>query len=168
MNIFVIDSSPSKAARQLCDQHINKMVLESAQMIANCFSLEILEDAPKTKSGTARKHSYFNHPCSIWVRDSTANLRWLLNHAIAMERERIARGYKPHFSIEFIKWAKNNISLSNNPVARRTEFAIAISENMTCRQVPKFDQLDRVSQYRLYYKYDKPFATWKRNKPTWI
>lgn len=33
MNLFIVDPSPSKAAIALCDQHINKMILETAQII---------------------------------------------------------------------------------------------------------------------------------------
>jgi len=58
MNIFCIDKDPIQSAKWLCDQHVNKMVLESAQMVANCFSHEVLAEAPKTKKGTPRKYSY--------------------------------------------------------------------------------------------------------------
>ena len=33
MNIFVLDESPILAARDHCDKHICKMILESAQML---------------------------------------------------------------------------------------------------------------------------------------
>jgi hypothetical protein len=168
MNIFVLHKNPTKAASWLCDQHINKMIVESAQMIANCFSLETLEQAPKTQKGTSRKHSYYNHPCSIWARETRKNLEWLARHALAMEGERIARGYNPHFCVEFLVWALWNIHKSENPEGKLTKFAIAISEDSNCRKIEGFDDINRVEQYRLYYKHDKPFATWKRNKPAWI
>ena len=50
----------------------------------------------------------------------------------------------------------------------QTPFAIAINEAMSCRQDPTFESSDEVGKYRLYYKLDKPFATWKKNKPLWI
>lgn len=168
MNIFCIYDDPAKSAQQLCDQHVNKMVLESAQMIANCFSLDTLESAPKTAKGTARKHSYYNHPCSIWVRETKANFKWLLDHALAMEQERLARGYNPHFSTPFIQWALDNINKSLVPNGERSEFAVAIAEDMSCRNIDGFDTLSSVEKYKLYYKYDKSFATWKQNKPSWI
>ena len=169
MNIFCIDKDPIQSAKWLCDQHCNKMVLESAQMVANCFPLEVLEDAPKTQKGTSRKYSYWKHPCSIWARKTMGNLSWLLLHSLEMEEERKDRGYKPHFSANFLKWALiNMVRSSNDSSSEQTDFAIAISNDMKCRQVYGFDNLDAVSKYRLYYKYDKPFATWKQNKPKWI
>ena len=168
MNIFCIDKDPIQSAKWLCDQHCNKMVLESAQMVANCFSEEVLESAPKTKKGTTRKYSYWKHPCSIWARETLGNLDWLLRHSLAMEVERLDRGFNPHFSVEFLEWALDNIERSVCPEGELTEFAIAISEDMKCRKVTGFDTLHRVVQYQLYYRYDKRFATWKRNKPAWI
>jgi hypothetical protein len=171
MNIFVIDHNPTQSAQWLCDAHCNKMVLESAQMLANCFSPEVLADAPKTKKGTVRRYSYFNHPCSIWVRESHANFDWLCRHSIAMEHERLERGFNPHFSYEFIKWAYDNRFLAMPELMRyeQTEFAVAIADDKNCKKVvDNFDELDRIAQYRLYYKYDKPFATWKRNRPHWM
>lgn len=171
MNIFCIDQDPIQSAKWLCDQHCNKMVLESAQMVANCFTLETLESAPKTQKGTARKHSYYKHPCSIWARETFGNMRWLLEHALAMEVERLDRGFKPHFSAEFLHWAFDHPFRADNLAdedIERTPFAIAISDHMTCRQDPTFDSVDEVGKYRLYYKHDKPFATWKKNKPSWI
>lgn len=169
MNIFCLDKDPIQSAKWLCDQHCNKMVLESAQMVANCFSQEVLESAPKTKNGTTRKYSYWKHPCSIWARETVGNLSWLLNHSLAMEVERLDRGFNPHFSAEFLHWAFENIKKSENDTSlEQTPFAIAISDTMKCRQEPTFESSDEVGKYRLYYKLDKPFATWKKNKPSWI
>jgi hypothetical protein len=145
------------------------MVLESAQMVANCFSEAVLESAPKTKKGTTRKYSYWKHPCSIWARETLGNLDWLLRHSLAMEVERLNRGFNPHFSAEFLHWAYENILKSANYLSlEQTPFAIAINEAMSCRQEPTFESSDDVGKYRLYYKLDKPFATWKKNKPLWI
>lgn len=174
MNIFCIDKDPIQSAKWLCDQHCNKMVLESAQMVANCFTLETLEKlAPKTQKGTARKHSYYKHPCSIWARETLGNLSWLITHALAMEIERLDRGFNPHFSAEFLHWAfdmSHCLGADNveDSTMEQTPFAIAISDTMKCRQEATFESSDEVGKYRLYYKLDKPFATWKKNKPLWI
>ena len=169
MNLFILDKNPTVAAHYNCDSHCNKILLEFCQMAANCFDLKTLEDAPKTKKGTTRKHSYFNHPVSIWMRKTTGNFEWAIEHAIELENERLYRGYNPHFSFDFVDWVASSISKSNVAVAGLTSFAIAIAEDKNCRKVPNFDKMSAVEKYRLYYKHDKPFATWtKRNAPYWI
>ena len=34
MNIFFLDKTPYKSAQYLCDKHVVKMILESAQMLS--------------------------------------------------------------------------------------------------------------------------------------
>lgn len=140
-------------------------------MLANCFCSDDLENAPKTKKGTTRKHSYYNHPCSKWVRESLGNYMWLVGYALELENERLARGFNPHFSFSFIKWCQDNTDLAilESEDTFVDNFALAIADDKECRKVVNdFNSLDRVTQYRLYYRYDKPFATWKRNRPYWM
>jgi hypothetical protein len=169
MNIFCLDQNPTTAAQFNCDKHVSKIVLEIAQMTANCFSLDDLKTAPPNSLGQPRKHSYFNHPVSKWMRETLGNLFWSLDHAIALESERIYRGYNPHFSMRFIRWVADNFDKSIVPDGNQSEFAIAISPTMKCRQHPLFNSLNAVGKYRLYYMYDKPFVTWtRRGKPEWF
>jgi hypothetical protein len=169
MNIFVLDPCPQKAAEYNCDKHLSKIVVEISQMAANCFDVNILKSAPANMLGQPRKHSYFNHPVSKWMRETIGNLLWSIDHAFALERERIYRGYNPHFSIRFINWVAENFDKSIVPYGNQTEFAVAIAPTMQCRQHPSFNDANSVDKYRLYYQYDKPFVTWtKRNKPDWF
>lgn len=170
MNIFCLDSDPVIAAQLMCDAHTNKMIVESAQMLANCFKLTTLSgvEVPRTQKGTARKHSYYNHPCSIWVRESLENYQWLVDHASSLIYERTFRNptCNPHFTEGFIDWCDgaipDNMNTSNYEL---TPFAIAISDDSACRaKVNNFNTLDTVSKYRQYYKYDKPFAKWTNRK----
>jgi hypothetical protein len=170
MNLFVLDQNPVIAAQYNCDKHITKMVLEIAQMLANCFDEHLLVDAPKTQKGTPRKHSYYNHPVSIWMRKTKSNMRWAIDHALALESERFYRGYKnPHFSISFIRWCLENIDRSNVKDGDLTEFAIAISDDKECRKVTGFNCMSVIDKYRQYYIHDKPFAKWTlREVPHWF
>jgi hypothetical protein len=169
MNLFVLDKDPAIAAKYNCDTHCNKIILEIAMMMANCFTPETLKNAPPTQKGTPRKHSYFNHPVSKWMRETTGNLEWSIEHAIELENERIYRGYNPHFSFAFIDWVASNIHESIVAVGGITPFAIAIAEDKNCRKIAGFNSLSAVDKYRLYYKHDKPFATWtKRETPDWF
>jgi len=52
MNIFYVDKDPVKAAKMMCDKHIIKMILESAQML--CTAKRVLDGTEyydKTKNG---------------------------------------------------------------------------------------------------------------------
>ena len=177
MNIFVLHTDPQVAASYLCDKHINKMIVESAQMLANCFTEQDLQRAPRTQSGNVRKHSFKHHPCSKWVLASSENAMWLVRHALAMDDQRYfaaSRGdlckYKEHFCIPFIRWCLNQFLQDKHICGNcvQTPFTYAIGPTTNAAQHPSFDQLDTVGKYRLYYQLDKPFATWKnRHVPHW-
>lgn len=169
MNIFFLDYSPEQSAHWLCDKHA-KMLLESAQLLATCFTLERLaqSDCPRTQKGTPRKHFNPNHPSALWTRKSSANMDWVILHALEIENERIARGMNPHFVMDFLWWVIENLDDSIVPEGELTEFAVAINEKMNCRKVAGFDSLDPTVKYKLYYRLDKPFASWTRNKPSWM
>lgn len=164
MNIFAIDRDPVVAAQHLVDSHCVKMTLESAQMLANCFNADLLSnlDCPKTITGRVRKHSYFNHPCSKWVRLNKSNMLWLINHAKAIDIERVARfKSKEHFVIPFIDWCLKNIDNSNVLNGEITEFVQAMPD--------QFKNNDSVVAYRNFYKHGKSHLhKWIRNKPVWI
>ena len=40
MNVFYVDKHPVKAAEQMCDKHIVKMILESAQLLCTCHRVQ--------------------------------------------------------------------------------------------------------------------------------
>lgn len=173
MNIFVLSNNPAEAAQWAVDRHCGKMILESAQMFANCFSDEQLADVncPRTQTGNIRKHSYFNHPCSKWLRESKSNMWWLIFYAGHLNTEFKARnsirannmGYmaKDHFSMGFIDWCQDNIKISNVPDGPCTPFAQAMPD--------EYKNPDAVVAYRNYYKFGKPHLhKWTRNKPDWI
>lgn len=169
MNIFCLQLNPVAAARDNCDIHTNKMLLECAQLLANCFTLEDLKSAPKIKTGEFRSHSYLHHPISKWVMLNNSNFEWTLLHAVSLEIERRKNGYKKHFSFDFLGWVCNNLSKSQVPEGDLTTFAVAINEQKNCRKLPGFDALHPVEQYRAYYIFDKPFAKWKtRPTPQWF
>ena len=52
MNIFYVDKSPKKSAKMMCDKHIIKMILESAQMLCTAKRvLDGIEYTDFTKNG---------------------------------------------------------------------------------------------------------------------
>lgn len=173
MNIFVLDNDPMVAAQLMCDIHTNKMIVESAQMLANCFTPESLVNAPRSQKGNVRKHSYFNHPCSIWARETYNNYQWLVDHAYGLIQERKYRNpdARPHFTEEFITWCDCNIPDNlDSDKDELTPFAIAISDDSKCMHHNNFYTASTVRKYQMYYKYDKKeFAKWtRRDKPSFM
>lgn len=93
MNIFVTDTDPCVAAQNLCDRHVRKMVLETAQILCT-----VLKD-----HGLPYKPTHENHPCVLWAGASRWNFDWLLDHGTALGREFEFRFGKPHKSSEVIE-----------------------------------------------------------------
>ena len=152
MNIFAVDKDPKISAQQLCDKHVVKMILESAQMLCSAFPNG---DAPY-------KRAFYNHPCTIWARESQENYEWLLAHAYAMCQEYTRRYGKVHKSIYAIEWCGKNYIKLQLPQKGLTEFAQAMPE--------QYKNKCSVTAYRSYYNGEKAgFATWKkRETPKWF
>lgn len=152
MNIFILDPDPEKAARDQCDKHVVKMILESAQLMATSMHLAGMD--------TPYKPTHKNHPCAIWVRESRDNYLWLLDHHRAMLDEYTARYGRVHATqAHWDSWVRGVRSV---PEGSLTEFAQAMPEEL---RVPG----DAVQAYRNYYLRDKAeIATWRSgNYPDW-
>lgn len=54
MNIFVLNENPEIAAREHCDKHVVKMILESAQMLSTAHRM--LDGNEQTQVRNGRKH----------------------------------------------------------------------------------------------------------------
>ena len=152
MNIFAVDEDPKTAAQQLCDKHVVKMILESAQMLCSAFPSG---DAPY-------RRAFYNHPCSKWVRESQANYEWLLDHAYAMCQEYTRRYGKVHKSLDTIEWCGKNYYKLNIPDHKLTPYAQAMPE--------QYKNPCAVTAYRSYYNGEKAyFAKWThRSTPEWF
>ena len=97
MNIFVVDEDPVVAAQQLCDKHVVKMILESAQMLCTVALEHGYEDAPYKKA-------HPKHPCTLWAGKSAENWQWLITHGLAMAEEYTRRYGRQHKSEAVIRW----------------------------------------------------------------
>lgn len=145
-----------------CHNKGGKMIVESAQLLANCYSADQLKIAPLTQKGNVRKYSYYNHPCSKWVRQSYYHFEWLLIHAIEMVEEKMYRDGGLHFCYHFINWCYNNSP--NLPDVKPLTPALAMPDI--------YKKNNPVESYRDYYRYDKLpklGLTWtNRERPNWI
>tara|TARA_R110002167_G_scaffold331732_1_gene538464 strand:- start:130 stop:591 length:462 start_codon:yes stop_codon:yes gene_type:complete len=150
MNIFKLDESPVVSAKYACDKHVVKMILESAQMLCSV-----------QPEGTAPyKRSFYNHPCTKWVRASARNYEWLLLHAYALCDEYTRRYDKVHKTEQVIEWCDNNRPELPN---------VEMTKQPTC--MPDYCKTESVvGSYRKYYINEKvKFAKWKDgNIPSWF
>lgn len=155
MNIFILDSDPKVSAQNLCDKHVVKMLLESAQMLCVPFHLQTIEIP-------LYKLTHSNHPCNVWIRQSRENYEWLLEHAIELGSEYTYRFDKIHKSSAVVTWCLNKFSMLDFPFIKQTDFVQAMPEI--------YKSNDAVTAYRSYYKGEKSrFAKWnrKRQPPKW-
>jgi hypothetical protein len=100
MNIFFLDEDPRLAAKFLCDKHLSKMQLESAQLISTAINLiapDIVAENPIYKS------THANHPSAKWIRECLGNYGWFVEHCYGMDEEWQLRGHDPHKSFKMIR-----------------------------------------------------------------
>nr|WP_320009442.1 pyrimidine dimer DNA glycosylase/endonuclease V [uncultured Desulfobulbus sp.] len=153
MNIFVLDLDIERCARYHCDQHVVKMILESAQIACTALNLKGF--------ATPYKSTHVRHPCIRWAGESYDNFLWLVRLARALNSEYCYRyeKTKDHNSIAVL----DQIESIGFESLGLTEFPQAMPEQY--RVVG-----DPVAAYRNFYKGDKrKFARWtKRNPPAWF
>ena len=100
MNIFYINEDPIIAAQELCDDHIRKMQIESAQMLCTAH-WEQGREAPY-------KRAHLNHPSTKWTRESIQHYRWLVRHGLEVCNEFTKRYGKYHKTQDVMEWCQNN------------------------------------------------------------
>ena len=165
MNIFVLNKNPKLAARDLCNKHLSKMALGSAQMLYTAhWVLDKQVDNPN-----AYKKTHYNHPCNVWVRASKANYLWLVTHALTICEEYSSAYLKQHKCHQHLIWLQNNVP-KNIPDVGLTNFALCFYKNKPDLHKQCLVVNDPVSSYRNFYKMDKSkFAKWThgRIKPDW-
>ena len=156
MNIFYLDKNPKVAAQMMCDKHVVKMILESAQMLSTA-----LDGDKKADSRGLYKMAHKNHPSTIWVRASSENYRWLWKHFDALLKEYTHR-YGKHHATERLRNVLFMPPLNIDIHAPFTEPPQCMPE--ICKGE------DTVLAYQNYYIIEKSgFARWtNRTAPTWF
>ena len=144
MNIFVVDYNPVVAARMLCDKHVVKMVLESAQILS-------------TINGGPYKPTHSSHPCVLWASANRTNYNWLVRHALELCNEYTARYGRVHKSQAVIE------RLAQSP----SHIPVGASCFVQCMP-DQYKHADTVTAYRQYYHSKADFAVWRLgNEPYW-
>jgi len=158
MNIFYLNRKPDIAAQMMCDKHVVKMILESAQMLSTAH--RVLDGDEYADRVGLYKMTHKNHPSSIWARSAHENYDWLWAHMDALMKEYTYRYGKHHATERMIHdlWKPPY----NLPVGDFTDPPQCMPDY--CKSG------DVVTAYHKYYIMEKSdFATWKRrDKPEWF
>ena len=157
MNIFYVDKNPKVAAQMMCDKHVVKMILESAQML--CTAHRVLDGDDYADKVGLYKMAHKNHPSTKWTRSSNQHYKWLLLHMIGLMEEYTYRYGKHHASERLL------------PHLRQYPKTIPFGDFINPPQcMPDYCKMDdTVLAYQNYYILEKSdFATWKtRGVPLW-
>jgi len=162
MNIFYLCFLQKECARMHVDKHVVKMILESCQLLC---TVHHLCPNPNSSYVPPYKKTHMNHPCSIWLRESAENYKWLVELALELCYEytyRFSKGtlIKIHKCQPYIEELKNNIpDIPNTPFTQPRQ---AMPE--------MYKGTDSILAYRDYYFFEKHrMLKWtKRETPVWI
>ena len=158
MNIFFLDETPEFSAEYLCDKHIPKMFLESAQMLSTAIQRHTGELDYLYKS------AYPKHPMTIWVGDNRDNFTWAYQNANCIGQEYFKRFNKIHKSSKVLLNIAFNDHKNDIPKGDMTPPPQCMPDQYKLRS----DLY--VNAYRDFYKGEiEYFAKWEkgRNQPEW-
>jgi len=178
MNIFYLDKDPKTAAEYHCDKHVVKMILESAQLLSTAHRVLDGELGTYISLGNRKikqwtlsdwresqlyKAAHYNHPCAVWVRQSSENYKWLYQLFKALCGEYFKRYGKVHLCetklMDALSYLPDNI-----PKVQFTEPVQAMDLYPQCKVSG-----NSVLAYRNYYREIKSeIAEWNfSDKPYW-
>lgn len=170
MNVFVLSRDNEQRARHHCDTHVNKMLLESVQILNTALHKNNCRHTFYQKTHT-------NHPWCEWAARRYANWEWLLGHAQALHDEFQRRFDKTHKSGVKMeeKWLEDsdhlsveskhgNIRMRFREDGERTMFPLCMPD-----EYAEYD--DPVTAYRQYYvgeKVPEDWCSWSTEVPDWV
>ena len=158
MNIFYFYDCPVLSAQAQPDKMLVKMPLETAQML--CTAHRELDGDKYADEVGLYKRAYWNHPCTVWARESSANYFWLYKHFLALGKEYTFRYGKTHNSVD--KLARALFKQPDN-IKRigMTPLAQAMPD--------KYKNDDPIKAYRDYCINETHYAKWEKGRaiPNW-
>lgn len=148
MNIFILDEDPVIAASYHCDQHLQKMILESAQMLSTALHHLAEKHGPLTPLEGIYKPAYQSHPCTQWCHESYANFMWVVDLVYSLQAQ-LPKIHKAKQVVRICeKYARDMKNLF--PQLSLTPFALAMPDEIKYNDT-KFPTA--VTKYHEWYKY---------------
>ena len=90
MQLFILDHDPERVPAMLCDAHVRKMCLETAQILSSV----IRRQGKKLPPGVPKPYNV-NHPV-IRALDTAQKINWAVRFNTALQREYCRRFGKKH------------------------------------------------------------------------
>jgi hypothetical protein len=180
MNIFYLNLNPHICAKEHCDKHTIKMILEYAQLLSTAH--RVLDGVEYIDGSSGRKikrwklnNSYddilykathINHPSAVWVRKSYDNYIWLAKLLKELSKEYTHRYGKIHKCqeiglIDVLQYAPFNVKPG------------VFTEPTPAMPIECIVKGDSIASYKKYYITKKQhIASWKgkingRTIPNW-
>ena len=163
MQIFVLDYNPKIAASYLSDIHLNKMCLETAQILSSVMVINgvgLDEGMPKPFN--------INHPV-IKAVNTQSKINWLILYNCYLHLEYFKRfGYRHAYAELTILYCNKLVKILENTFSYNKE------ELTFCRDFKDFEsnKIDIVEAFKDYYRYKKSIIKrWKytnASEPDWL
>lgn len=84
MNIFYTAARPDICAREHCDKHVCKMIIEYAQLLSTAHHVI---DGEAAQSLGIYRVTHRNHPSSLWVRQSVEHYGYVRDLLVSLSDE---------------------------------------------------------------------------------
>lgn len=169
MQILVTDENPLTVAREMCDKHLLKLIVEATQLLSTHMYIV----APETYNRLdLYKPTHIRHPATTWLLESQNNVWWLLLCAHEMIMEYRYRYKKTHACKDKIM---KIFEIWSEPFSTifETQYLLKANNHTPFRQImPDYFKIEGmpVEAYRNYVQSAKGhFATWKikSRRPSW-
>lgn len=158
MNIFFLSHDPAQAARDLCNKHVVKMIVETAQILSTVMWLR--------GSVGPYKMTHQFHPCVKWTEKSCDNSRWTFEHGIALLDEYKKRYKKTHACERVFRFIEHDWS-----TMWKVKGYWELHDRFVLCMPEKYKNMhDPVGSYKRYYVAEKSkFAKWepRAHTPYW-
>lgn len=97
MNLFLIGLNIPECVKDLCDKHVVKMILETAQILYSAWHVRAgLPKDPTLEDFPAYRKTHANHPICVWARASPTHYHWTCMYGIILCKEYTHRYHKQH------------------------------------------------------------------------
>ena len=157
MQLFILDPEPEAAATMLCDVHLRKMCLETAQILSSVIVRcggELLPQMPRAYN--------INHPV-ITALDTPFKINWAVRHNEGLQRE---YGYR--FGRRHAYWSLTAVYREKRFTAGAVVEDWSFARNFSGVGIA---EPSIIGAYREYYRYKKQLLSrWhytRREEPPW-